>query len=199
MRFLTTVLLILSLAATSAMAEEKTGTDDRVPETLGFVEWVVMKDTRLRLKARLDTGAKTSSLHAVNVEEFTRNEERWVSFEIPLGDHEDQPAEGEFKHDDVVIVLERPVRRTVLIKRKGAPSQRRYVVDLEFCIAGTMHTTQFSLTDRGKFSYPVLLGRRFMRDDNILVDSSDGFIASKECEYSTLEELASEEQARVAR
>ena len=112
MRFLTTVLLILSLAATSAMAEEKTGTDDRVPETLGFVEWVVMKDTRLRLKARLDTGAKTSSLHAVNVEEFTRNEERWVSFEIPLGDHEDQPAEGEFKHDDVVIVLERPVRRT---------------------------------------------------------------------------------------
>ncbi|GAA0839054.1 hypothetical protein GCM10009113_01980 [Marinobacter szutsaonensis] len=199
MRFLTTVLLMLSLAATSAMAEEKTGTDDRVPETLGFVEWVVMKDTRLRLKARLDTGAKTSSLHAVNVEEFTRNEERWVSFEIPLGDHEDQPAEGEFKHDDVVIVLERPVRRTVLIKRKGAPSQRRYVVDLEFCIAGTMHTTQFSLTDRGKFSYPVLLGRRFMRDDNILVDSSDGFIASKECEYSTLEELAAEEQARVAR
>lgn len=199
MRFLTTVMLMLSLAATSAMAEEKTGTDDRVPETLGFVEWVVMKDTRLRLKARLDTGAKTSSLHAVNVEEFTRNEERWVSFEIPLGDHEDQPAEGEFKHDDVVIVLERPVRRTVLIKRKGAPSQRRYVVDLEFCIAGTMHTTQFSLTDRGKFSYPVLLGRRFMRDDNILVDSSDGFIASKECEYSTLEELASEEQARVAR
>ncbi|SFN50417.1 ATP-dependent zinc protease family protein [Marinobacter pelagius] len=199
MRFLTTVLLMLSLAATSAMAEEKTGNGDRVPETLGFVEWVVMKDTRLRLKARLDTGAKTSSLHAVNVEEFTRNEERWVSFEIPLGDHEDQPAEGEFKHDDVVIVLERPVRRTVLIKRKGAPSQRRYVVDLEFCIAGTMHTTQFSLTDRGKFSYPVLLGRRFMRDDNILVDSSDGFIASKECEYSTLEEVAAEEEARVAR
>ncbi|MFO7527302.1 MAG: ATP-dependent zinc protease [Marinobacter sp.] len=199
MRFLPTVLLMLSLAVTSAVAEEKTDTEDSVPEALGFVEWVVMKDTRLRLKARLDTGAKTSSLHAVNVEEFTRNEERWVSFEIPLGDHEDQPTEGEFAHDDVVMVLERPVRRTVLIKRKGAPSQRRYVVDLEFCIAGTMHTTQFSLTDRGKFSYPVLLGRRFMRDDNILVDSSDSFIAGKECEYSTLEELAEEQQAKLVR
>ncbi len=201
MRILATFLVILTLAATSVMAEDKTsnGNADRVPETLGFVEWVVMKDTRLRLKARLDTGAKTSSLHAVNVEEFTRNEERWVSFEIPLGDHEDQPAEGEFNHDDVVIVLERPVRRTVLIKRKGAPSQRRYVVDLEFCIAGTMHTTQFSLTDRGKFSYPVLLGRRFMRDDNILVDSADSFIASKECEYSSLEELAKEQEAKVDR
>lgn len=196
MRIPAVFLLILSLATTSVMAEEK---EDRVPETLGFVEWVVMKDTRLRLKARLDTGAKTSSLHAVNVEEFTRNDERWVSFEIPLGDHEDQPVEGEFKHEDVVIVLERPVRRTVLIKRKGAPSQRRYVVDLEFCIAGTMHTTQFSLTDRGKFSYPVLLGRRFMRDDSILVDSSDSFLASRECEYSSLEELTREQQAKVVR
>ncbi|MCG7199677.1 ATP-dependent zinc protease [Marinobacter pelagius] len=196
MRILAIFLMILSLTATSAMAEEK---EDRVPETLGFVEWVVMKDTRLRLKARLDTGAKTSSLHAVNVEEFNRNDERWVSFEIPLGDHEDQPVEGEFKHDDVVIVLERPVRRTVLIKRKGAPSQRRYVVDLEFCIAGTIHTTQFSLTDRGKFSYPVLLGRRFMRDDNILVDSSDSFLASKDCEYSSLEELVENQQAKVVR
>ena len=37
----------------------------RPSETLGYVEWVVMKDTNLRLKARLDTGAKTSSLHAV--------------------------------------------------------------------------------------------------------------------------------------
>ncbi|MBD3642156.1 MAG: ATP-dependent zinc protease [Marinobacter sp.] len=201
MRILATFLVILALAANSVLAEEQKGNGnaDRVPETLGFVEWVVMKDTRLRLKARLDTGAKTSSLHAVNVEEFTRNDERWVSFEIPLGDHEDQPAEGEFSHDDVVMVLERPVRRTVLIKRKGAPSQRRYVVDLEFCIAGTMHTTQFSLTDRGKFSYPVLLGRRFMRDDNILVDSADSFIASKECEYSSLEELAKEQEAKVDR
>jgi len=199
MRFLTIVLLMLSLTATSVLAEEKPDHEDRVPETLGFVEWVVMKDTRLRLKARLDTGAKTSSLHAVNVEEFTRNDERWVSFEIPLGDHEDQPTRGEFSHDDVVIVLERPVHRTVLIKRKGAPSQRRYVVDLEFCIAGTMHTTQFSLTDRGNFSYPVLLGRRFMRDDNILIDSADSFLASRECEYSSLEDLAREQQAKVDR
>lgn len=199
MQFLVPFLLIFSLTASPVMAENNEDKEDRVPETLGFVEWVVMKDTQLRLKARLDTGAKTSSLHAVNVEEFTRNEERWVSFEIPLGDHEDQPAEGEFKHDDVVIVLERPVRRTVLIKRKGAPSQRRYVVDLEFCIAGTMHTTQFSLTDRGNFSYPVLLGRRFMRDDNILIDSSDSFLASRECEYSSLEELVKEQESRVVR
>ncbi|PFG08684.1 ATP-dependent zinc protease [Marinobacter sp. LV10MA510-1] len=167
----------------------------RPAETLGFVEWVVMQDTGARLKARLDTGAKTSSLHAVNVEEFDKGDERWVSFQLPLGDHEDQPSEGKISHDEVVLEFEMPVERTVLIKRKGAPSQRRYVVNMDFCVSGEMHTTQFSLADRAKFSYPVLLGRRFMSDDNILVDSANGFIAGKECEFISLEEIAENNKA----
>ncbi|MBJ6136531.1 ATP-dependent zinc protease [Marinobacter litoralis] len=165
------------------------------PEVLGFVEWVVMDDTEVRLKGRLDTGAKTSSLHAINVEPFEKNDEEWVRFKLPLGDHEDQPSEGQLDHEDVILEFERPVHRTVLIKRKGAPSQRRYVVNMEFCISGKLHETQFSLTDRGRFSYPVLLGRRFMRDDNILTDSAQSFMATQECEYRTLEELAERPEA----
>jgi hypothetical protein len=185
----------LLLQATNVFAETTSKSkpdtsESRVPETLGFVEWVVMKDTGLRLKARLDTGAKTSSLHAVNVEEFERNDQEWVRFQIPLGDHEDQPGGGEVDHQDVIMEFERPVYRTVLIKRKGADSQRRHVVLMKFCIAGTVHETQFSLTDRSNFSYPVLLGRRFMRDDNILIDSANSFMAPNECEYNTLDTLA---------
>lgn len=193
MRVINRALLAAALILPSTMAlaaESEAKNDQRPPETLGYVEWVVMQDTSLRLKARLDTGAKTSSLHAVNVEPFEKDGAEWVSFQIPLGDHEDQPTEGELDHEDVILEFERPVERTVLIKRKGASSQKRYVVMMDFCIAGTTHTTQFSLTDRGKFSYPALLGRRFMRDDNILIDSADAFMAEKECEYMTLEELA---------
>ena len=193
MRFVSRVFLAASLVFPSALAvsaETDANKDQRPPETLGYVEWVVMQDTRLRLKARLDTGAKTSSLHAVNVEPFERDGDEWVSFQIPLGDHEDQPVEGDLDHEDVILEFERPVERTVLIKRKGAPSQKRYVVLMDFCIAGTTHTTQFSLTDRAKFSYPALLGRRFMRDDNILIDSADSFMAERECAYMSLEELA---------
>jgi hypothetical protein len=200
MRFVNRALLAAALVFPSTMAfsaESDAKNDERPPETLGFVEWVVMQDTSLRLKARLDTGAKTSSLHAVNVEPFEKDGEEWVSFQIPLGDHQDQPTEGELDHEDIILELERPVERTVLIKRKGAPSQKRYVVMMDFCIAGTTHTTQFSLTDRGKFSYPALLGRRFMRDDNILIDSSDGFMAERECEYITLEELATKHAENV--
>lgn len=160
----------------------------KVPETLGFVEWVVMKGTGLQLKARMDTGAKTSSLHAVNVKEFKRDDKEWVSFEVPLKDHKDLPDEDD--HENMALKFERPVYRTVLIKRKGAESQRRHVVKMKFCIAGTVHETQFSLTNRSNFSYPVLLGRRFMRDDDILIDSADSFLAVNECEHSSLETLA---------
>ncbi len=194
MKFLTSLALAFSLAlpAGAALAEASEDSDKSVPETLGFVEWLVMNDTSVRLKARLDTGAKTSSLHAVNVEGFKKGEEEWVKFQLPLGDHEDQPSEGSIEHEDVILEFERPVHRTVLIKRKSASSQRRYVVKMDFCIAGTVHETQFSLTDRGNFKYPVLLGRRFMRDDNILIDSADSFIAERECEYNTLEEIAAQ-------
>jgi len=194
MKILTSLALAFSLAlpAGAVLADESAESDTPVPETLGFVEWLVMNDTSVRLKARLDTGAKTSSLHAVNVEGFKKGEEEWVKFQLPLGDHEDQPSEGKIEHEDVILEFELPVHRTVLIKRKSAPSQRRYVVKMDFCIAGTNHETQFSLTDRGNFKYPVLLGRRFMRDDNILIDSADSFIAERECEYNTLEEIAAQ-------
>ncbi|HBM50339.1 MAG TPA: hypothetical protein DD385_09400 [Marinobacter sp.] len=194
MRFAIIALTSLLFSASPALAEPQPESSAE-PEVLGFIEWVVMGETGIRLKARLDTGAKTSSLHAVNVESFEKDNEEWVRFQLPLGDHEDQPSEGELEHDEVILEFERPVYRTVLIKRKGAPSQRRHVVKMEFCIAGKMHETQFSLTDRGKFSYPVLLGRRFMRDDNILTDSARSFVAEQECEYSTLEELAESSKA----
>lgn len=184
-----TLATVLS-SAMPIMADENRKAE-RPPESLGFVEWVVLQDTGLRLKARLDTGAKTSSLHAVNVESFEKGDEKWVSFQVPLADHRDQESgEKGVKPDDVTLEFERPVERTVLIKRKGAESQRRYVVRMEFCIAGSTHETEFSLTDRGRFSYPALLGRRFMSDDNILVTSADAFLAEKECEHQTLDQIA---------
>lgn len=192
MRFVVLVATAISLIGTGLVtAATKTDRENaRVPEVLGFVEWAVLNEAGLRMKARMDTGAKTSSLHAIDIWEFQKNGEKWVKFNIPLGDHEDQPSSGELDHDAVTLQFERPVYRTVLIKRKGLDSQRRYVVKMSFCIAGTEHETQFSLANRSNFSYPMLLGRRFMADDNILIDSSKAFKADKECEYQTLESLA---------
>ncbi|MDF0750190.1 RimK/LysX family protein [Marinobacter sp. 71-i] len=185
------VFVAILLCPALLMAEE-TGKGNNTPERLGFVEWLVLEGTGLRMKARLDTGAKTSSLHAVNVEPFKKGEEEWVSFQLPLADHQDEDDAGGKDLEEVILEFNLPVERTVKIKRKGAPSQRRYVVVMDFCIAGTTHKTEFSLTDRGKFSYPALLGRRFMRDDNILIDSADAFLATRECAHKSLAELAEE-------
>ncbi|MGP4844539.1 ATP-dependent zinc protease family protein [Marinobacter sp. 1Y8] len=178
----------LALTAPVALAaDDSTSASPADAEQLGFVEWMVLQDTGLRMKARLDTGAKTSSLHAVNVEPFEKDGEQWVKFDLPLDDHLDPESE---ENAGVVLEFERPVTRTVLIKRKGAESQRRYVVKMDFCIAGKTHETQFSLTDRGHFSYPALLGRRFMKDDNVLIDSADSFQAAKSCDHLSLSSLA---------
>ncbi|MDL0429504.1 ATP-dependent zinc protease [Marinobacter sp. TBZ242] len=161
-----------------------------MPETLGFVEWMVLKESGLRLKARLDTGARTSSLHAINVEPFEKGEKEWVRFQLPLADHQDKEDADGANLDQAILEFTLPIERTVKIKRKGAPSQHRYVVDMEFCIAGSMHRTEFTLADRSAFTYPALLGRRFMSDDNILIDSSDSFLAPRDCEHKSLAEVA---------
>lgn len=180
-------LVVVAFSAPKVIADEEQG---KAPDTLGFVEWIVLHDTGVRVKARLDTGAKTSSLHAVNVEPFEKGDEEWVSFELPLDDHKEV---DDAEDDNVVLHFEMPVERTVLIKRKGAESQRRYVVNMDFCVAGRVYETQFSLTDRSRFHYAAILGRRFMGDDDVLVSSSESFLAKKECDYQTLEELQAEQ------
>lgn len=183
-RYLALIAVMTMLFAPSAAMAS---TSESEPERLGFVEWVVMQDSGVRMKARLDTGAKTSSLHATDVEPFMKDDEEWVRFHLPLDDHKDMEAP---ENEGIVLQFERPVERTVLIKRKGAPSQRRYVVNMAFCIAGKTHETQFSLTDRGAFTYGALLGRRFMGDDNVLVDSANSFLAEADCDYNSPDTIA---------
>lgn len=185
---------LVSFTIPAIATASTTNTTEEEPERLGFVEWVVMKDTGLRMKARLDTGAKTSSLHATDVEEFEKDGEDWVRFRLPLDDHNDIDSP---ENQGIVLEFERPLERTVLIKRKGAPSQKRYVVRMEFCIAGKMHETQFSLTDRSHFTYPALLGRRFMSDDNVLVDSAESFLAEERCDYNAIDAIAELPEART--
>lgn len=133
---------------------------------LGFVEWVSLEPEGVPVKARLDTGAKTSSLHSQDTEEFERDGKDWVRFKVPL--------------EERTLELELPIERVVLIKRKGAPPARRYVVNLPLCLDGRSYEAEFSLADRSGFNYPVLLGRRFLRDVAI-VDPADSFLATRRC------------------
>ncbi|MFW5452871.1 ATP-dependent zinc protease [Thioalkalivibrio sulfidiphilus] len=192
------VTLAVGLTAAAAFLPAPANADEPQPDILGFVEWIVIQDTGLRMKARLDTGALTSSMHAINVEAFDRDGEEWVRFDVPLNDHHD--VEGvvsgsDIDPDQVAVTFERPVERKVDIRRKGADPQTRYVVKMEFCIDGRIQEEQFSLTDRHNFMYPALLGRRYMAEDNVAVDSSGSFLARERCEYEGLKDLVAEHAA----
>jgi len=100
------------------------------------------------------------------------------------------PIEGEQGEEAMrVLAMERPLKRTVKVKRKGAPSQLRYVVELSFCLDGREHQAEFSLTDRSAFLYPALLGREFLKDVAV-VDPANAFLARSKCDHVEPAQLA---------
>lgn len=117
------------------------------PDIYGWAEPVILEQAGFRLEAKLDTGAETSSLDAVDIRRFRRKGKSWVRFTVE--DHD----KGE------MVRLERPLIRRVRIKQHDGDSQRRSVVSLTFCLGDHRREVEFNLIDRSQFEYPVLLGR----------------------------------------
>jgi hypothetical protein len=118
---------------------------------LGWVEWIEVEPEGIRMKAKLDSGADTSSINAMNLRRFRRDGQRWARFEIF------NPATGER------VRMERPLSRTVRIVKHGEDRDRRPVVELEVRLGALHHKTEFTLIDRSSFSYQVLIGRSYLR------------------------------------
>ncbi len=142
---------------------------------VGWVEKILLEPDGIPLKAKLDTGARTSSLQADRIELFTRDNKKWVRFHMQLED-----ANGK-KHE---LTVERPRVRRVRIKEHEGEYDRRPVVEMSFCIGNERHSTEFTLVDRSRFIYPVLLGRRFL-EGFAAVDASQTFTRKPYCPTST--------------
>lgn len=186
MRYL--IALLVAGVFLTASADDPDYTSRQI---LGWVEWAVIQPDgpAVRFKAKLDTGAKTSSLHAEDVESFSRDGEDWVRFEVPLTDHLDVDP------DDLAVdrlTFERPVVRTVRIKtHDDAEGEMRYVIELAVCVAGTKRNVELTLNDRAGLLYPVLLGRRFFENE-IIIDPAYSFLAERECRHTKAVDLGAE-------
>ncbi len=122
-------------------------------EIVGAIEWFYMDPPGRQYRARIDSGAETSSLSASDVVEFERDGDDWVRFT--------------FQHDqtDDPIHFELPIARAVLIRQASSVNlERRVVIELDIRLGQRMQTTEFTLIDRSHMSYPVLLGRAFLMD-----------------------------------
>ena len=122
-------------------------------EIIGAIEWLYMNPPGRHYRARVDSGAETSSLTANDLVEFERDGDEWVRFT--------------FDHDgtDEAVNFELPIKRTVLIRQaSSAEADRRVVVELDIRLGDQLQTTEFTLTDRSRMTYPILLGRAFLMD-----------------------------------
>lgn len=137
----------------------------------GWVEKIVVEKQNFTVKAKLDTGAKTSSIFAQDITLFKKNKKRWVRFTLVLlTDNKVQKK----------ITLEKPRARRVKVKEHNGKHDHRPVVDLEICFNGRVYTTEFTLTDRSAFIYPVLLGRAFL-SKRAIIDAEKTFRTLATC------------------
>ena len=159
--FLLTFSLMLPVGSNVAKPAIEHNKDKQI--TSGWLESVVLEPWQIKLRAKFDTGAKTSSLHAVDIQRFKRNGQAWVRFKT-----EDK------KKDLTTKSIELPVKRDVKIKSHHRGAAVRPVVAMRFCLNGHLYHGEFSLVDRSGFNYPVLLGRRVLKQ-GIIVDASTTF------------------------
>jgi hypothetical protein len=157
--------LVLIVLASGAWAK---------PRVLGWLEWAWLEPGHIRLKAKLDTGARTSSIDADGIELFERDGEQWVRFRVPLSERPDDSTYGE----DVLYELPLAGRRK--IKDHVLEPARRYVVEMELCIGGRTFATPVTLADRSRFNYPLLLGRVALQG-RMMIDPAQKYTADRSC------------------
>ena len=126
--------------------------DDKM--ILGRTEWIWLEAVNRVFRARVDSGATTSSLSAHHIVEFERDGKKWVRFNMVPDDDVDDSYE-----------VEAPLVRFARIRQASSEEvDRRPVVELTMKIGEFTDTAEFTLTDRTSMTYPILLGREFLRD-----------------------------------
>lgn len=165
MRLNYSILFLLLLCSTSFMeakekiilSKEKNSTYENLnteksdaKRIIGAIENIRLVPPNVVLQARIDTGAKTTSIDARNITPFERDGKQWVRFVC---------IDGEKKH-----TIEKKVIKTVQIKRHGEESQDRYVVKMRIILGKVSQLISVNLNDRDAYQYPILIGRNFLRD-----------------------------------
>ncbi|WP_299689659.1 ATP-dependent zinc protease [uncultured Vibrio sp.] len=139
------------------------------PTVLGGIEKVLIDSINQSFDARVDTGATTSSLNAVDIKEFERDGKKWIKFHLV--------DKAQATEDQKWI--EAPVLRYVKIRQAtGEQAERRAVIELWVKVGKIHEKAQFTLADRSQMSHPVLLGREFIKDI-ALVDVSKQYVQTE--------------------
>ncbi len=135
------ILVFLSEASVAQLLKEKV--------LIGRVEWVELPELKLKHKARIDSGAKTTSLHAVNIEEVEQRGELFVKF---------QTVDLEGKKVDLL----RKVDTTQRVSNTAGMISKRYVIKEKVKMGSIEREILINLNDRSGMDYKFLVGRNLL-------------------------------------
>lgn len=143
----------------------RSGHPSRSRDVIGWREWVALPDFGVpRIKAKVDTGARTSVLHAFRAHEFVEADTLWARFEI-------HPEQRSSRDSRTVIA---PVVEHRRIRSSNGSVQNRPVIRTTLEILGQQFTIDLTLTNRDEMGFRMLIGRAALRR-RFLVDPTRSY------------------------
>ncbi len=135
----------------------------------GWREWVSLPDLGVDwIKAKIDTGARTSSLHAFDIQEFTRDDEAWVRFRVKPWQDSQEDA----------VVVESPVHDRRAVRSSSGHAQERFVVQLMIRLVDREVLAEVTLSNRDEMGFRMLIGREALRQGYV-VDPARSFLGGR--------------------
>jgi hypothetical protein len=137
---------------------------------LGWREWVGLPELGIdQIKAKIDTGARSSALHVETLEPYQKGGENWLMFTV-------LPKQ---KRDDLLIECHAAVKDRRLVSDSGGHKQFRYVIETQLNF-GVQHKIQaeITLTNRDSMRFRMLLGRTAM-SSHFIIDPNASYLQGK--------------------
>jgi hypothetical protein len=136
---------------------------------LGWREWAGLPELNIdRIKAKIDTGARSSALHAFAIDPYRKGGQRWVMFSI-------HPRQ---RHSDISIECHAPIKDRRLVSDSGGHKQRRYVIETRIILGPSIFTAEMTLTNRDSMLFRMLIGRTAM-SNRFIVDPNASYVQGK--------------------
>lgn len=150
----------------------------RRPKTnIGWEEWCGLPDLELpAVKVKVDTGAKTSALHAYDIKPFTENGQKFVRFKI-------HPLQ---KNDRIEKICVAPLSDHRYVMSSNGERERRFVISTTLEFPEFSIQAELTLTSRHNMAFRMLLGREALRKAKFVVDPSKSFLLGKKTQVEQL-------------
>jgi hypothetical protein len=143
--------------------------DESALPVIGWREWVELPDLGIAsIKAKVDTGARSSSLHAFNLVEFQRDGVLWIRFDV-------HPVQRKSR---VVVTAEARVLDFRLVRSSSGMTERRPVIVTHIHMLGLVWPAELTLARRDDMGFRMLLGRQAFRG-RFLVDAGRSYRGGK--------------------